>query len=155
MSSEFKHIVRLGGKDLDGTKRVACGLTQIKGINIRLANVIVKKADIPRGKRVGFLSSVEMRRIEEAVGNIEDSDLPAWLLNRRKDPETGKDTHLTASDLDLQVKEDVEKMKSMRSWRGYRHTYGLRVRGQRTRTTGGKRRSVGVSKRRGGRGGRP
>jgi len=149
MSTEFKHIIRLINKDLDGSKSVVYALTQIKGINIRLANAIVKKAGIPLEERLGFLSDAQIRRIEEIVRNLEDYDLPVWLLNRRKDPQTGKDIHLTTSDLDLQVKADIERMKSMKSWRGYRHAYGLKVRGQRTRTTGRRGKTVGVRKRRG------
>jgi len=148
MSTEFRHIVRLMGKDLDGARSVAYALVQIQGIGIRLANAIVKKANIPLEKRLGFLSDTETRRIEEIVRNLEDYDLPSWLLNRRKDLETGRDIHLVTSDLALQVKADVENMKSMRSWRGYRHAYGLRVRGQKTRTTGRKGKAVGVKKQR-------
>jgi len=149
MSTEFRHIVRLLGRDLDGTKKVAFALTNIKGINLRLADAILKKANIPQEKRLGFLSEAETRRIEETVINLQNQDLPAWLFNRRKDPETGEDVHLTTSDLDLQIKADIERMKAIKSWRGYRHAYGLKVRGQRTRTTGRKGRSVGVRKRRG------
>jgi small subunit ribosomal protein S13 len=145
---EFKHIVRLVGNDLDGSRNVAYALTKIKGVNIRLAKAIVKKADIPLERRLGFLSDIEIRKIEEVVKNLEDYDLPAWLLNRRRDLETGKDVHLTTSDLDLKIKEDVERKKTIRSWQGYRHAYGLRVRGQKTRTTGRKGKSVGVKKKR-------
>lgn len=148
MSAEFKHIVRLAGRDLDGTRRVTYALTQIKGISIRLADAIVKKVEVPSDKRLGFLSEAEIRRIENAVLNITNYDLPSWLLNRRKDLESGKNIHLITSDLDLQMKEDIEKERAMKSWRGHRHSYGLKVRGQRTRTTGRKGRSVGVRKRR-------
>ncbi len=156
MSTEFRHIVRLVGNDLDGSANVVYALTQIKGINIRLANAVVKKANIPLEKRVGFLSDTEIRRIEDTMRNLADYGFPVWLLNRRKDPDTGKDIHLTTSDLDLQIKADIEAMKSARSWRGYRHAYGLKVRGQRTRTTSRKGKVVGVRKKRGVRtGGRP
>jgi len=150
MSTEFKHIVRVMGKDLDGTENVVHALSQIKGISIRLANAIVKKAGIPLEKHVGLLTESEVRKIGETVKTLADSGLPVWLLNHRKNLETGKDIHLTTSDLDLQLKADIERMKSIRSWRGYRHAYGLRVRGQRTRTGGRKARSVGVKKRVGG-----
>ncbi len=146
MSSEFRHIVRLMGKDLDGTRNIVYALTQVSGISIRLADAIVKKAEIPLEKRLGLLSDVEVRRIEDVIRNIENYDLPPWLLNRRKDLGTGKDIHLTTSDLDLQTKNDIEEMKTMRSWRGYRHSYGLRVRGQKTRTTGRKGKAIGVKK---------
>ena len=147
MSREFKPIVRIAGTDLDGARKVAYALTGIKGINIRLADVIVKKAEISPDKRLGFLSEAEIKRIEDVIMHIADY-VPAWLLNRRKDLETGKDLHLISSDLDLKVKEDIEREKAMKSWRGYRHSYGLKVRGQRTRTTGRKGRTVGVKKRR-------
>jgi len=148
MSTEFKHIVRLAGSDLEGSRKVVYALTKIKGINIRLAEAIVKKVNIPQDKRLGFLSESEIRRIEDAIMNIASFDIPKWLLNRRKDLESGEDIHLIASDLDLKVKEDIEREKAMKSWKGYRHSYGLKVRGQRTRTTGRKGRTVGVKKRR-------
>ena len=151
MSTDFRHIVRLAGNDLDGTKSVVYALTKVKGINIRLANAIVKKAKIPLEKRVGFLSDTEIRKMEDAVRNLEDYDLPDWLLNRRKHLETGKDIHLITSDLDLQIKADIETMRATRSWRGYRHSYGLKVRGQRTKTTNRKGKAVGVRKKRGAR----
>ena len=147
MSTEFKHIVRLAGSDLEGSRKVVYALTKIKGINIRLAEAIVKKVNIPQDKRLGFLSESEIRRIEDAIMNIASFDIPKWLLNRRKDLESGEDIHLITSDLDLKIKEDIEREKAMKSWKGYRHSYGLKVRGQRTRTTGRRGRTVGVKKR--------
>jgi small subunit ribosomal protein S13 len=41
---------------------------------------------------------------------------------------------------------DIEKMKEIKSWRGYRHAYGLKVRGQRTKTTGRAGKALGVKK---------
>ena len=68
------------------------------------------------------------------------------MLNRRKDPQTGRDLHLLASDLTLAQREDIDIMKETRSWKGERHARGLKVRGQRTKTTARKGRSVGVSR---------
>jgi small subunit ribosomal protein S13 len=146
MSTEFRHIVRLIDKDLDGTKNVAYALTEIKGVGVRLADAIAKKADIPPEKRLGYLSDAEIKKIEDIMRKPSEYGLPSWLLNYRKDLETGKDTHLITSELDLRVKTDIEMMKNMRSWRGYRHAYGLRVRGQRTRTTGRSGKALGVKK---------
>ncbi|GAG60554.1 unnamed protein product, partial [marine sediment metagenome] len=42
------------------------------------------------------------------------------------------------------VKRDIERMRRLRSWKGYRHGFGLKVRGQRTRSTGRKGLVVGV-----------
>jgi small subunit ribosomal protein S13 len=53
---------------------------------------------------------------------------------------------MITSDLDFAASNDVEREKLVMSWRGYRHMFGLRVRGQRTRTTGRKGGAVGVKK---------
>ncbi|MCS7120491.1 MAG: 30S ribosomal protein S13 [Nitrososphaerota archaeon] len=148
MSREFKHIVRLAGKDLDGSLKVAYALSGIKGIGVRLANAIISKAEIPAEERLGFLSEGDVRKLEEIINNVEKFGFPSWLLNYRRNPETGEDNHLITSDLDLQVKTNIERMKEIRSWRGYRHAYGLKVRGQKTRTTGRKGKAVGVKKKR-------
>ena len=71
---------------------------------------------------------------------------PIWFLNRRQDIETGEDMHLVTSDIAFNIRNDVEREKTLFSWRGYRHMYGLKVRGQRTRCTGRKGGAVGVAK---------
>ncbi|MCX6642763.1 MAG: 30S ribosomal protein S13, partial [Candidatus Bathyarchaeota archaeon] len=54
--------------------------------------------------------------------------------------------HLLASDLDMRTKDEIDLMKETRSWKGERHARGIKVRGQHTKTTARKGRSVGVSK---------
>jgi small subunit ribosomal protein S13 len=44
------------------------------------------------------------------------------------------------------ISNDIDREKTIFSWRGYRHMFGLRVRGQCTRTTGRKGGAVGVKK---------
>ena len=51
-----------------------------------------------------------------------------------------------ANGLDNKMREDMERMKKIRLHRGLRHYWGLRVRGQHTKTTGRRGRTVGVSK---------
>jgi len=70
------------------------------------------------------------------------------MLNRRKDPQTGEDLHLLGSDVTLRRRTDIDLMKEIRSWKGERHSRGLKVRGQRTKTTARKGRSIGISRRR-------
>merc|ERR1711991_626191 len=48
--------------------------------------------------------------------------------------------------VDNKLREDLERLKKMRNHRGLRHMWGLRVRGQHTKTTGRRGRTVGVSK---------
>ncbi len=54
--------------------------------------------------------------------------------------------HLLTSDIDFTLRNDIERERVTNSWRGYRHLYGLKVRGQRTRCTGRKGGAVGVAK---------
>lgn len=148
MSAEFRHIVRVIDKDVDGAKTVAEALSCIKGIGLRLADIIAKKSGVSPEMRIGYLSEEKIKEIEEIIGNPAQYGIPSWLFNRRKDLEGGGDKHLISSDIDLQVRADIEREKSIWSWRGYRHAYGLKVRGQRTRTTGRTGKTVGVSRRR-------
>ena len=48
----------------------------------------------------------------------------------------------------MAVRKDIEIMKKIRSWKGIRHSLGLKVRGQRTRTTGRLGLTVGVKRKR-------
>jgi small subunit ribosomal protein S13 len=144
MPEEFKHILRITGTDVDGTQKAAYALTKIKGLSLNLANAILGKAGVDPEKRAGFLKEAEVERIEEIIREPTKHELPGWLLNRRKDVETGKDLHLISADLFLRTKTDIDQMKDMKSWRGYRHAYGLKVRGQRTRTTARKGKAIGV-----------
>jgi small subunit ribosomal protein S13 len=146
MSKEFQHIIRFAGSDIEGSQPVTYALTNVKGIGIKLANAIVEKSGISPEIRMGFLSSADVDKIEDILINPVKYGIPAWLLNRRKDLETGKDTHLLGSDLVFQTKNDIDQMKKMRSWKGFRHSYGLKVRGQRTKTTGRAGKAMGVKK---------
>ncbi|MEM1525418.1 MAG: 30S ribosomal protein S13, partial [Nitrososphaerales archaeon] len=55
MSSEFRHIVRIAGKDLDGTKKVVAALADIKGIGQNLAHAILNALKIDSKLRLGSL----------------------------------------------------------------------------------------------------
>ena len=146
MSQEFRHILRITGTDMQGTLKIMYALPAIKGISLSLSNAILKKAKVNPDVRVGFLTEAEIARIEEIIENIAKYNLPNWLLNRRKDADTGKDSHIITADLILKTKMDVDIEKEIRSWRGYRHAYGLKVRGQRTNTTGRAGKALGVKK---------
>lgn len=146
MSREFNYIVRLHGTNIDGTKMVPYALTEVKGVGIRLARSIVKQLGLDATERLGSLSDADVKKLETAIDDPASIGLPTWMLNRRKDPMTGDDLHVLASDLDLMNKDDIDLMRETRSWKGERHARGLKVRGQRTKTTGRTGRSVGVSR---------
>lgn len=152
MSRQFQHIVRIVDRDLDGSLKVAYALTGLKGIGINLAQMILKKAGIDPDMRLGFLTESEIESLSDIIQNPSKYDIPEWALNRRKDLETGENLHLLGADLELRVKSDIDLMKRIKCWKGVRHALGLRVRGQRTKTTGRTGKAVGVRRRRAGRG---
>ena len=121
-------------------------LSEIKGVGYNYAQVLTQSLNLNPNIRVGFLNDNEVREIEQAIINPTKFGVPEWYLNRKKDTDVGTTHHLITSDLDFAIGNDVDREKTVMSWRGYRHMFGLRVRGQRTRTTGRKGGAVGVKK---------
>jgi len=145
LSSSYKHIVRIIDADLKGEDKVAYALSRIRGIGINMAYAITRDCGVDPEGRVGLLQDSDIKRLEEALATI-DRKFPSYMLNRRKDPFTGKDMHLLGSDLVVGIKSDVDLMRKTKSWKGVRHSLGLKVRGQCTRTTGRFGTAVGVSR---------
>ena len=146
-SDDFKFIVRLSNTDVDGEKKVIHGLTSIKGIGIRMASLVTANIDVDTNKKVGNLTDKEVEEIQKAIDNIQNS-APTWMLNHRKDMETGEDIHLIGPQIEMSLRDEINIMKKIRSYRGIRHERGLRVRGQRTRGNNREGLSLGVSKQR-------
>jgi len=121
-------------------------LTSIKGVGRRYSNMVCRKADIDMSKRAGELSTEELERLVTIIQNPREYKIPDWFLNRQKDIKDGKFTQVLANGLDNKMREDLERLKKIRAHRGLRHHWGLRVRGQHTKTTGRRGRTVGVSK---------
>jgi len=142
--TKIRPVIRIIKTDLDGTKKVPYALTKIRGINIRLAHVIVRTAEIDPDQRLGTLTEAEAKKIEQVLQDPKKHEIPAWTLNRQRDIVTGEDKHIVGTDIILSQKEDVDRMMRSKSWKGIRHNLGLKVRGQKTRTTGRKGISVGV-----------
>ena len=145
---EFKHIVRIAGTDLDGTLKVPYALAKIKGVGIRLGLIIARLLGLDPDMRIGYITEEETKKVEEVLKDPVAFGVKPWLVNRQRDPETGRDMHLIGADLELRVKMDIDLMQKIKCWRGVRHALGLKVRGQKTRTTGRRGMTVGVVKRR-------
>ena len=144
---DFKYIVRIANTDIDGGKTVIMGLAQIKGIGRHMAVLMADAAGMDRRTKIGDLNDAQIEKIKEALENL-NKTAPEWMLNRRKDLDTGENIHLISSDIDLRLRDDVNLLKMIRSYRGIRHETGLRVRGQRTRANNRKGLALGVSKKR-------
>ncbi len=148
LERSYRYIVRIAATDIDGELKTVYGLAEIKGVGVNLANAICRVLGIDPNMKIGYLTDEEIEKIEDVLKDPLKYGIPAWMLNRRKDYTTGKDMHLIGADLIYYVKQDIEREKKIKSWRGIRHALGLKVRGQRTRTTGRLGATVGVRKKR-------
>lgn len=145
MADDFKHIVRVASTNLDGNKRVEFALMQIKGVGKKISTLITEYVELDRSIKIGNLSDKKIEALNNAISTL-DTWAPSWILNRQKDYYTGKNKHLIGPDLELALREDINLLRKIRSYRGIRHEKNLPVRGQRTRSNKRRGLAVGVSR---------
>lgn len=124
-------LVRIMGQDILGSKSIYVGLTKVKGVSWATANALCLHMNLDRKMKVADLTKDMIKKIEEGLRTL---PVPAYMKNRRNDRESGKDLHLFTTDLDVKREFDLKRLKQIRSYKGIRHTMGLPVRGQRTRS---------------------
>ena len=121
------NMARIAGIDLQDSWKVDFALTKIKGVGWPLSKRIMKDAGIDAKKRISDLTADEVNRIGVEL-----------------------DKHQIEGDLARAVRANIQRLQVIGSYRGLRHTRGLPVRGQRTRTNArtkrGKRKTVGAFK---------
>merc|ERR1712094_105590 len=147
-TDQFQHILRVLNTNVDGRHRVPFAITAIMGVGRRFANMVCKKAEVDLNKRAGELTSEEIDKLI-AVIQRPLQFLPTWFVNRKKDIKDGKTNHVYANLLDTKMRESLERLWKCRAHRGLRHGWGLRVRGQKTCTTGRHGKTVGVARKKG------
>jgi len=146
-------IVRILSEDIRGGMKVYAGLTKIKGVSWSFSNSVCRALGIDKNKPIGLLTKEEIDKISNFIKNPK---VPSYLLNRRKDFETGQDRHLFGSELELQNEFDIKRLKKIKSYRGLRHAAGQPVRGQRTKSHFRKNKPKGVGiKKKGGKAVKP
>ncbi|MDI6806808.1 MAG: 30S ribosomal protein S13 [Candidatus Aenigmarchaeota archaeon] len=139
-----KEIVRLADTDVDATKPIIQSLRSIKGISHTMAKAICWACELDPRIRLNQLTPSQLKRLEKVMMEPTKFRIPSWILNRRKEIETGKDLHLTGAQLDIVTRFDVQRLVNLKTWRGVRHMFGLPTRGQRTRSHFRKGKTVGV-----------
>ncbi|OVA18858.1 Ribosomal protein S13 [Macleaya cordata] len=144
-NEDFQHILRVLNTNVDGKQKIMFALTSIKGIGRRFANIVCKKADVDMNKRAGELSAAELENLMVIVANPRQFKIPDWFLNRKKDYKDGRYSQVVSNALDMKLRDDLERLKKIRNHRGLRHYWGLRVRGQHTKTTGRRGKTVVLS----------
>jgi small subunit ribosomal protein S13 len=120
-------MTRIAGIDLQDNWRVGYALTNIRGLGWALSKKILDSCGIDSKKRTSELTSDEISKVS--------TELEKYQIE---------------GDLVRSVRENVQRLQVIGSYRGVRHTRGLPVRGQRTRTNArtkrGKRKTVGAFK---------
>jgi small subunit ribosomal protein S13 len=103
---------RISGIDIPADKPIWISLTYIYGVGRTNSKQILKEAGIEFQRRAKELNEDELARI---IGIIDRGILVEGALRR-------------------QINQNVQRLKDIGSYRGYRHRRGLPVRGQRTRS---------------------
>ncbi len=121
-------MARIAGVDIPDGKKLEVALTYIYGIGWARAKEICESVGIPGTKRLGELSPEELAKLRKFID----------------------ENYKVEGDLRREVQLNVKKLVDMGTYRGIRHTRGLPVRGQNTRTnakTRKGRRGRGIMKR--------
>ena len=139
-----RNLVRVAGTDLDADKPVFAAIARIKGISHTMSMAVCKVSEVDPFQSLGKLGEKEITAIEAVIKDPASFGLPRWMLNRRSDPETGKDSHVSGADVKVTMQFDIKRMVDKKSYKGVRHMLGLTVRGQRTKSSFRKGGSVGV-----------
>lgn len=118
---------RISGVDIPESKRTEVALTYIYGVGPAKSRQILSAAGINPDKRAKDLTGEEIQKLAKEIALFP-----------------------TEGDLRKQIRDNIERLKHIGSYRGLRHSHNLPVRGQRTRTNArtkrGKRVTIGALK---------
>ncbi len=116
---------RISGVDIPDNKRIEIALTYIYGIGRQNVTQILKEANIDPNTRAHQLTTDQTSRLQRIIEKIN-----------------------TEGNLRKLIRDNIERIKRIGTYRGVRHTQSLPVRGQRTRTNArtkrGRRITVGA-----------
>lgn len=122
--------VRIAGVNIPDEKRIEIALTYIHGIGNAMSKKILSKTGIDPNVRANKLGAEDVNKLRSEI-------------------ERG---HVLEGELKRQTMMNIKRLKEIGSYRGSRHSKGLPVRGQRTKTNtrtvrGNKRVTMGSGKR--------
>lgn len=103
--------MRIAGITIPEDKRLEVALTTIHGIGRQKAKTILNNLNIDLGKKVPELTADEEKDIRREVESFK-----------------------IEGDLRREKQVNIKRLKDLKCYRGVRHTRGLPVRGQRTKT---------------------
>ena len=67
MEDDFKHLVRISRKDVDGNKTIEQALTEIKGIGVSLSKTICLTLGLDLTSQMGYIKDEDVLKIEEIL----------------------------------------------------------------------------------------
>jgi small subunit ribosomal protein S13 len=105
-------MARISGVDIPRDKRVDVSLSYIFGIGRPTAQKICGQSGVSGETKVRDLTDDEVNRIRELIDK----------------------NYTVEGELRKQVRQDIQRLIEINSYRGIRHRRGLPVRGQRTKT---------------------
>lgn len=103
--------MRLFGVNIPDEKKIMVALTSVYGIGTTSADQVLEEAKIDRNKRTKDLSQDELNRIKQIV----------------------EKSFTIEGELRQDVRQNINRLKDIKAYRGTRHTKHLPVRGQRTK----------------------
>lgn len=128
------NLIRIASTDISADASLLYGLSKIKGISYMFANAVCISLKLDKNAKVSSLSEKDIETIEEFLNNPQKEGLPSWLLNHRKDKETGNDIHIVSKDIDFNLLQMRRTLGKLKTYKGLRHRGRLTVRGQRTKS---------------------
>ncbi|MBI4448786.1 30S ribosomal protein S13 [Candidatus Woesearchaeota archaeon] len=146
MPANFRHLVRIANTDLKGDKSVFIALRGIRGVSGMYSHMVCHLSGIHPAAKAGTLTDQQVTLIDNIIRHPIKHHAPSWMLNRRKNYETGEDGHIITNDLIFTKDNDLKRLKKIKSYRGIRHMAGLPVRGQRVKSKHRRNKASGKGK---------
>lgn len=103
---------RIAGVNIPDNKHIEVSLAYIYGIGRSLSRQILQKTNIDPQKKAGQLTVDEVNKLKDFI----------------------ETNFKIEGDLRREIRDNIKRLKEIGTWRGSRHTKGLPVRGQTTRT---------------------
>ena len=149
MSKESKkevNYIRIVGTDINADASLLYGLSKIKGVSIMFANALCHSLKFDKNAKISSLSDKDIEKLENFLSNPKKEGIPEWLLNQRKDLDTGDNLHFIAKDIDFNLLQLKRRLSKIKTYRGLRLRFGLPVRGQRTKANFRRNKTIAAMK---------
>ncbi len=146
-----RRIIRIADTDIDGSIELRNALKLITGIGFSFTNAVIKVLGVEGDKRLQDLNNEELDKLKTIMKNPHSNGIPEWMYNWRKDESNSLDVHSIGNELKAKHTLHIQKIKTSRSYRGYRHSFNYKLRGQKVKSRGANFRgrigtTIGVTK---------